>query len=136
MFERTMTIRAIATVGVAAALLITGGCAARPPRPAQPADGSHTFIATAYCRGQVTASGGAVRAGIVAADPAVLPLGTVIRIDGLGRRYSRVYRVMDTGGDIRGRRIDVYIRDCNEAIRFGRKPAVVSVIRSAPASRR
>ena len=34
------------------------------------------FIATAYCKGETTASGVAVRPGMAAADPKVLPLGS------------------------------------------------------------
>jgi 3D (Asp-Asp-Asp) domain-containing protein len=93
------------------------------------------FVATAYCQGTITASGARVRDGFVAADPAVLPLGTVIRVSGLERRYNRTYRVMDTGGAIRGRRIDLYIRNCDEAIRFGRRSATVSIVRPAADSR-
>ena len=36
------------------------------------------FVATAYCRGQTTASGVDVQAGIAAADEALLPAGSVI----------------------------------------------------------
>src|SRR5262245_46569108 len=44
------------------------------------------FLATAYCKGQTTASGVAVRAGIAAADPDFLPEGTIFRIDGVPER--------------------------------------------------
>ena len=81
------------------------------------------------CRGTITAAGTRVRDGIVAADPAVLPLGTTIRVGGLGQRYNRVYHVMDTGRAVRGRQIDVYLSSCAEAIEFGRRAAVVSVVR-------
>ena len=66
---------------------------------------------------------------IVAADPNVLPLGTRIRISGLAKRYNRVYTVMDTGANIRGRRIDLFMRDCREAVAFGRRSARVSLLR-------
>src|SRR5688500_13415811 len=39
------------------------------------------FTATAYCKGHTTASGVAVRTGIAAADPDLLPVGSVIQID-------------------------------------------------------
>jgi 3D (Asp-Asp-Asp) domain-containing protein len=93
------------------------------------------FVATAYCHGTITAAGTRVRDGIVAADPAVLPLGTVIRVGGLGQRYNRVYHVMDTGRAVRGRRIDVYVSNCAEAIEFGRRSAVVTVIPGAAGTR-
>ena len=48
-----------------------------PPQP-----GSHLrFTATAYCKGETTASGVGVRTGIAAADPTLLPVGTVVRLD-------------------------------------------------------
>jgi len=86
-----------------------------------------TFIATAYCRGTTTAAGTPASEGIVAADPAILPLGTGIRVDGIGR-YDGRYRVMDTGAKIQGRHIDLYIADCTEARRFGRRSVHVSII--------
>src|SRR5262245_7129314 len=75
------------------------------------------FIATAYCTGRITKSGAPVAKGIVAADPDVLPLGSVIRISGAAP-YNGTYRVLDTGGLIRKRRVDVYIPDCAAARRF------------------
>jgi 3D (Asp-Asp-Asp) domain-containing protein len=66
--------------------------------------------------------------GIVAADPAILPMGSKIRLTGLNGRYDGDYVVQDTGTAIRGRRIDLYIRDCREAVRFGRRTAAVSIL--------
>ncbi|HEX8031663.1 MAG TPA: hypothetical protein VF491_24510, partial [Vicinamibacterales bacterium] len=39
------------------------------------------FSATAYCKGETTASGVGVRTGIAAADPAILPVGSVVRVE-------------------------------------------------------
>ncbi|MGE5243031.1 MAG: 3D domain-containing protein [Betaproteobacteria bacterium] len=115
-----------------AVVLVAEGCAGRvhPKGPAAgvPRAGESLFTATAYCTGRVTATGTTPREGIVAADPDVLPMGSRIRLTGLGR-YSGIYVVRDTGSAIRGRRIDVYIRNCREAIRFGRRSARVSVLR-------
>jgi 3D (Asp-Asp-Asp) domain-containing protein len=66
---------------------------------------------------------------MAAADPAVLPLGSVIRVDGQGRAYDGVYTVMDTGASVRGRELDLYLDDCREAVRFGRREMQVRVIR-------
>ncbi len=87
------------------------------------------FTATAYCKGQTTASGVAVRSGIVAADPNLLPLGSVIRIDDGPERYRGIYTVMDTGPKVQGRHIDVYIWSCYEALDFGRRSLNVTVLR-------
>jgi 3D (Asp-Asp-Asp) domain-containing protein len=65
---------------------------------------------------------------MVAADPAVLPLGSRIRLTGLAGRYDGDYVVLDTGSAVRGRRIDLYMRDCREAVKFGRRKASVSIL--------
>ena len=89
-----------------------------------------TFEATAYCRGTVTASGINVRAGIAAADPKILPIGSVVQIDGVAAPYHGVYTVLDTGPEIQGREVDIYMWNCDEAVKFGRKQVRVTVIRS------
>ena len=50
---------------------------ADPSGPPTPGD-RVTFSATAYCKGITTASGVAVQRGIAAADPALLPVGSVV----------------------------------------------------------
>ena len=85
--------------------------------------------ATAYCIEGETASGEQTRKGIVAADPKVLPLGSRIRVDGLGRRHSRTYDVQDTGRLVKGREIDIFMANCDAAKEFGRRPARVRVIK-------
>jgi 3D (Asp-Asp-Asp) domain-containing protein len=87
---------------------------------------TNLFKATAYCLKGRTASGGGVRRGIVAADPRVLPLGTRIQIT--SGSYSGTYLVADTGGAVRGRILDIWVPNCSEAIRFGRKSISVSVL--------
>jgi 3D (Asp-Asp-Asp) domain-containing protein len=79
--------------------------------------------------GTVTASGKAVSNGTVAADPAVLPFGTMIRVAGAPRPYEGIYRVTDTGSNIRGHRVDLYVANCAEARKFGRRSVRVSVLR-------
>jgi 3D (Asp-Asp-Asp) domain-containing protein len=88
-----------------------------------------SFVATAYCQDGRTASGAETTHGIVAADPDVLPMGTRIRVSGLKRGRDGVYRVMDTGTRVQGRRIDVFVASCAEAKRFGRQPVHVAVVR-------
>ena len=57
---------------------------------ARPAPGARlAFSATAYCKGLDTASGVAVQSGIVAADPELLPVGTVIEVDSLLAKSQR-----------------------------------------------
>jgi 3D (Asp-Asp-Asp) domain-containing protein len=87
------------------------------------------FEATAYCKGQTTASGARVRAGMAAADPKVLPIGSVIQVEGVDDRYAGIYSVLDTGPEIQGREIDIYIWSCYEALDFGRRKVKVTVLR-------
>jgi 3D (Asp-Asp-Asp) domain-containing protein len=87
------------------------------------------FEATAYCRGEVTASGLPPRTGIAAADPDVLPSGSVIQISKLGEKYDGIYAIMDTGPIVRGRLLDIYMWNCDEAVRFGRRSVQVFVLR-------
>jgi 3D (Asp-Asp-Asp) domain-containing protein len=101
-------------------------CASVPVRRGKEA----RFTATAYCERGITRSGAKTRDGIIAADPEVLPLGSVVRIVAAGdRRYERTFTVMDTGERVRGRRIDLYVRDCDEARRFGVREVRLEVIR-------
>lgn len=87
------------------------------------------FTATAYCKGTTTASGVNVRTGIAAADPDLLPVGSVIQVERLGDRYNGIYTIMDTGPKVQGRHIDIYMWSCNEAIELGRRQAGITVLR-------
>jgi 3D (Asp-Asp-Asp) domain-containing protein len=82
-----------------------------------------SFTATAYCLKGKTASGGSVRRGIVAADPRILPLGTRINLN--AGSYSGSYLVADTGGAVKGRKLDIWVPNCSEARRFGRRNVTV-----------
>lgn len=88
-----------------------------------------SFTATAYCKGETTASGVVVRTGIAAADPGLLPVGTVVRVDMPNSRYSGIWTVMDTGPAVQGRTIDLYLWSCHEALAFGRRPVRLTVLR-------
>ena len=88
-----------------------------------------TYAATAYCKGETTASGVAVRSGIAAADPDLLPVGSVIQANFEQHQYDGVYTVMDTGPAVQGRHIDIYMWSCHEALALGRRPAGITVLR-------
>ena len=97
---------------------------------AMPSPGARlAFSATAYCKGLTTASGVPVQTGVVAADPQLLPVGSVVEIDSLPSRYNGIYTVMDTGPAVQGRQVDVYMWSCNEALQFGRRPIHLTVLR-------
>lgn len=81
------------------------------------------FTATAYCLRGKTAMGHGVRRGLIAADPRILRLGSRVVINGGG--VSGSYLVSDTGGKIKGKRIDIWMPSCSEARRFGRRTVQV-----------
>ena len=83
-----------------------------------------SFTATAYCLKGRTALGHGVRRGIIAADPRILRLGSRINL-GAGA-YSGEYLVSDTGGAVKGNKIDIWMPSCAEARRFGRRTVSIS----------
>ena len=104
--------------------------ATRHETSARPIPGERlAFSATAYCKGMVTTSGVAAQRGVAAADPEVLPVGSVVDIDSIGASHNGIYTVMDTGPAVQGRHIDIYIWNCNEALALGRRTAVLNVLR-------
>lgn len=87
------------------------------------------MIATAYtascdgCSG-ITATGEHAGFGVIAVDPSVIPLGTKLYIPGYGRAVAG-----DTGGAIHGHRVDLGMNTLSEALRFGRRPVTVYLLR-------
>lgn len=91
----------------------------------------YTMSATGYTafrsdgsRGK-TASGRTARHGLVAVDPKVIPLGTKLYVEGYGEAIAA-----DTGGAIKGNKIDLCFEMSNAEIRkqFGRKTLNVYVL--------
>ncbi len=86
------------------------------------------MVATAYsadcggCSG-VAKNGMPAGRGVVAVDPRVIPLGTKLFIPGYGAAVAG-----DTGGAIRGNRIDLGFNSDSDAMHFGRRPITVYVI--------
>lgn len=60
--------------------------------------------------------------GVVAVDPKVIPLYSELHIEGYGKG-----KALDTGGAIKGNRIDVFFETYEEAIQWGRKTVEVRV---------
>jgi len=79
---------------------------------------------TAYTwTGQRTKSGTWPAVGTAAVDPEVIPLGTRLWIEGYGEAVA-----LDTGGDIQGQIIDLYMDSYQECIEWGRRQVEVRVI--------
>lgn len=136
-FWRKAIVTAIAAAGFASLYEVTildSKYAARQTllheSAAPPLPGSRlAFSATAYCKGITTSAGVAVQSGIAAADPELLPVGTVVQIDSLESRYNGIYTILDTGPAVRGRQVDIYMWSCNEALQFGRRSIRLTVLR-------
>ncbi len=84
------------------------------------------FQATAYCESGITKSGVPTAPGIAAADLSVLPIGSVIHVE--GATYWGVYRIMDTGRLVKGKIIDIYLPTLEAALNFGRQEVQVRVL--------
>jgi len=97
---------------------------------APPSPGARlAFTATAYCKGDVTRAGVNAQVGVAASDPALLPLGSIVQLDFKDDRYDGIYSILDTGPAIEGRELDLFMWNCGEAQRFGRKPVRMVVLR-------
>ncbi len=80
----------------------------------------------------MTASGKQAVAGLtIAADLKVLPMHTRVYVEGIdahGKQFSGIYQVMDTGGSIKGNRIDIFVSTFAQAKSFGRRSMKVYVL--------
>ena len=82
-----------------------------------------TVVSTAYAIHGTTATGLRTRRGICATDPRVIPLGTKFDVPGYGRCVAA-----DTGGAIKGNRIDVWVETEAEALQWGLRTVTVSIL--------
>jgi 3D (Asp-Asp-Asp) domain-containing protein len=125
----TVAIMVVGLVLVCQAALVNLRLVAMGQEMVSPLLNATLFTATAYCKGSVTASGVAPHMGIMAADPSVLPIGSVVQIASSERHYNGIYTILDTGPMIVGRRLDMYIWSCNEALQFGKRLVHVTILR-------
>jgi 3D (Asp-Asp-Asp) domain-containing protein len=112
-------------------LILTTAMLTAVPAAGEPG-GAVRMRATAYCQTGKTSSGVTVKEGVVAADPRVLAQGTVIQIESPLPRYSGLYTVQDTGAAVKGKIIDIFIANCREAKRFGRRRVKVHIVAPEP----
>jgi uncharacterized protein YabE (DUF348 family) len=84
---------------------------------------------TAYCNGCSgrTATGLNLRANpnmkIIAVDPRIIPLGTKVYVEGYGYAIAA-----DTGGAIKGYKIDVFMPTNQDCYRWGRKKVKIKIL--------
>jgi len=82
---------------------------------------------TPYDSGSITAAGYNIRANpnmkLIAVDPRVIPLGSKVWVEGYGVAIAG-----DTGGDIKGYRIDVLLPTKAQALQWGRRTVKIIVL--------
>ncbi|WNQ12383.1 3D domain-containing protein [Paenibacillus aurantius] len=101
---RNQTVREVLSAKLTA---YTAGYESTGKRPSDPSYG-------------ITYSGSRVKEGrTIAVDPSVIPLGSTVYIENIGIRQAE-----DTGSAIKGKRVDIYMNDLQEALHFGVKPNV------------
>lgn len=107
---------------IAIGLLTAAILSAPAPKAEEPSIYIGKFTVTAYCPCRkccgswadgLTASGVPAGPGIVATDPDAIPLGSTVIIDGTE------YLAADTGGSIKGSRIDICMASHQDALAFG-----------------
>ena len=60
---------------------------------------------------------------VIAVDPSQIPLGTLVEVPGYGIAIAG-----DTGGDIKGNRIDIHYPEVQQAMDFGRRKLTIKVM--------
>lgn len=87
------------------------------------------MTATAYSAGGYTASGLPAQVGVVAVDPKVIPLGTKVYVETADGKYIYGTAIAaDTGGAIKGNKIDLCVHTRSEAYKFGRRTVNVYIL--------
>lgn len=90
--------------------------------------GTYTMSATAYTGGGLTAMGiKPVRdpngLSTVSVDSSIIPLGSKVYVDGYGYAIAS-----DTGGAIKGNKIDLYMNTLQDCYAFGRRTVTVTIV--------
>jgi len=100
---------------------------------------SYRMLATAYGPGPgsnsfefagITKLGWRTRHGIVAVDPKVIPLRSLLYIEGYGLAWAG-----DVGGAIKGKRIDLCFNKTTEALKWGKRHTYVYVLQGVKGKR-
>jgi 3D (Asp-Asp-Asp) domain-containing protein len=73
----------------------------------------------------VTASGTKAKQGRTIAMDKSIPFGTLVKIEG----FDGVFRVEDRGGKIKGKKVDVYFENVEDAVKFGKQKRKIYIIK-------
>ncbi len=77
----------------------------------------------------ITATGAKCEVGVVAVDPKVIPLGTKLYIETVDGSFVYGYcSAQDTGGAIKGNKVDLAMNTKSECFQFGRRQVKVYIL--------
>jgi 3D (Asp-Asp-Asp) domain-containing protein len=93
-----------------------------PAQPVASAPGTITVTATGYSLPGHTSTGLPVGYGVVAVDPAVIPLGARLTIPGYGEGVAA-----DTGSAVTGYTIDLWFPTLADALAWGRRTVTITL---------
>lgn len=106
---------------------------AAPAQSSEPTSGREFYVSatayTAFCNGcsGITATGINLKANpglkVIAVDPSVIPLGSKVWVEGYGHAIAG-----DTGGAIKGNKIDLFMPDRSAALAFGHKQVKIKIL--------
>ena len=98
--------------------------APRAPEATPAAGGGRTLVveATGYSLPGRTATGLPVGWGVIAVDPAVIPLGSRLTVPGYGEAVAA-----DTGSAVQGAIIDLWFPTTAQALQWGRRTVTVTI---------
>jgi 3D (Asp-Asp-Asp) domain-containing protein/peptidoglycan hydrolase CwlO-like protein len=113
------TVELVRAIPTAPPLAPVEAASALPP-PSAP--GTLTVTVTGYSIRGRTATGIPTAPGVVAVDPAVIPLGTRLTIPGYGDGIAA-----DTGGAVQGNTIDVWFPTHAQALAWGRRTVTITL---------
>jgi 3D (Asp-Asp-Asp) domain-containing protein len=123
---RSATTRSVELSTAAAPATAPAPAAAAPTATREPAatirSGALTVLATGYSIHGRTSTGIPTAPGVVAVDPAVIPLGTRLSIPGYGAGVAA-----DTGGAVRGNVIDLWFPTRQQALAWGTRTVTITL---------
>lgn len=96
---------------------------AAPAAAGVPGPRALTVSSSGYSLSGRTATGIPTGPGVVAVDPAVIPLGTRMSVPGYGIGIAA-----DTGGAVRGNTIDLWFPTNAEALQWGRRTVTITLL--------
>jgi 3D (Asp-Asp-Asp) domain-containing protein/septal ring factor EnvC (AmiA/AmiB activator) len=116
------TVAISTTVAPVATAVVDTDAPAAPLEPIATSGGTLTVSTTGYTLRGRTATGVPTTIGVVAVDPAVIPLGTRMTIPGYGEAIAA-----DTGGAVHGNVIDLWFPSAAQALRWGRRTVTITI---------